>query len=71
MLQNKISSHDIQHHRQLVDQLRREVKLDRLKVSQCANDILQYCEQQETQDPLVNPKHENPFRNTNKGCKLL
>ncbi|XP_031570314.1 uncharacterized protein LOC116304681 [Actinia tenebrosa] len=52
MLQNKISSHDLQHQRQMVDQLRREVKLDRLKVSQCANDILQYCEQQETQDPL-------------------
>ena len=68
------SSKDLQSQRTFVEQLRRELKVQRMKLSQCANELIQYCEQQGNADPLVNPKvgtHDNPFRNSGSKCILL
>ena len=67
------SSKDLQSQRTFVEQLRRELKVQRVKLSQCANELIQYCEQQGNVDPLVSPKagHDNPFRNSGSKCVLL
>lgn len=66
-------SKDLQSQRTFVEQLRRELKVQRVKLSQCANELIQYCEQQGNVDPLVSPKagHDNPFRNSGSKCVLL
>ena len=73
MMQARATSRDLQFQRTTVEQLRRESKVQRMKISQCAGDILQYCEQKQMQDPLVNAKlaHDSPFRNANKPCIIL
>lgn len=67
------SSKDLQSQRTFVEQLRRELKVQRVKLSQCANELIQYCEQQGNVDPLVSPKagHDNPFRNSGSKCVLF
>ena len=67
------SSKDLQSQRTFVEQLRRELKVQRVKLSQCANELVQYCEQQGNVDPLVSPKasHDNPFRNSGSKCVLF
>ena len=73
MMQARATSRDLQLQRTAVEQLRREAKVQRMKISQCAGDILQYCEQKQMQDPLVNAKlaHSSPIRNPNKTCIIL
>ncbi|XP_015771853.1 PREDICTED: uncharacterized protein LOC107350143 [Acropora digitifera] len=39
-------SKDLQSQRTFVEQLRRELNMQRVKLSQCANDLIQYCEKQ-------------------------
>ena len=58
--------------RQNVEQLRIEVKVNRMKVSQTCQELVKYCEQQVRSDPLVVgvPSSENPFREKT-SCILL
>lgn len=67
------SSKDLQSQRTFVEQLRRELKVHRVKLSQCANELVQYCEQQSNADPLVSPRaaHDSPFRNAGSKCVLF
>lgn len=67
------SSKDLQTQRIFVEQLRRELTVQRVKLSICVNELIQYCEQQENVDPLVSPKasHDNPFRNSGGKCVLF
>ena len=60
------SSKDLQPQRIFVEQLRRELTVQRVKLSICVNELIQYCEQQGNVDPLVSPKAhaDNPFRNS-------
>ncbi|XP_046845527.1 guanine nucleotide-binding protein G(I)/G(S)/G(O) subunit gamma-7-like [Xenia sp. Carnegie-2017] len=64
---------DLPELQQEVAQLRREVKIRRMKVSQVSNDIIQYCESNMTSDPLVMkiPMNENPFRDRSRPCVML
>jgi len=66
-------SKDLQSQRTFVEQLRRELNMQRVKLSQCANDLIQYCEKQGNIDPLINPRaaHDNPFRNSGSKCLLF
>lgn len=66
-------SKDLQSQRTFVEQLRRELNMQRVKLSQCANDLIQYCEKQGNIDPLINARaaHDNPFRNSGSKCLLF
>ncbi|XP_043554547.1 guanine nucleotide-binding protein G(I)/G(S)/G(O) subunit gamma-5-like [Chiloscyllium plagiosum] len=58
--------------RKMVQQLRSELAINRLKVSQAAADLKQFCLQNAQQDPLLTGIHPNtnPFRPA-KPCLLL
>ena len=58
---------------QEIAQLRREVKIRRMKVSQVSNDIIQYCDTNIGNDPLLMkiPMNENPFRDRSRPCVML
>jgi len=55
------------------EQLRRELGIERQKVSETAKDILKFCEKEERSDPLIYkvPASENPYRERGRGCLLL
>ncbi|XP_057313468.1 guanine nucleotide-binding protein G(I)/G(S)/G(O) subunit gamma-8-like [Hydractinia symbiolongicarpus] len=55
------------------EQLRRELKINRQKVSECAQDIISFCEKEQRSDPLIYkvPASENPYRERGRGCSLL
>uniref|UniRef100_A0A671F4A9 Guanine nucleotide-binding protein subunit gamma n=2 Tax=Rhinolophus ferrumequinum TaxID=59479 RepID=A0A671F4A9_RHIFE len=59
--------------RKTVEQLKLEVNIDRLKVSQAAAELLAFCETHAKDDPLVTPvpAAENPFRDKRLFCILL
>ena len=68
------SNKDLQPQRIFVEQLRRELTVQRVKLSICVNELIQYCEQQGSVDPLVSPKAhaDNPFRNSgNSVCECV
>lgn len=58
--------------RLMVEQLRIEVKVSRMKISQTSQELVRYCEQHSRRDPLVVgvPSSENPFREKT-SCILL
>uniref|UniRef100_A0A8C4L3Y6 Guanine nucleotide-binding protein subunit gamma n=5 Tax=Boreoeutheria TaxID=1437010 RepID=A0A8C4L3Y6_EQUAS len=59
--------------RKTVEQLKLEVNIDRMKVSQAAAELLSFCETHAKDDPLVTPvpAAENPFRDKRLFCVLL
>uniref|UniRef100_A0ABI7WY52 Guanine nucleotide-binding protein subunit gamma n=2 Tax=Felinae TaxID=338152 RepID=A0ABI7WY52_FELCA len=59
--------------RKTVEQLKLEVNIDRMKVSQAAAELLAFCETHAKDDPLVTPvpAAENPFRDKRLFCVLL
>ncbi|KAL6080790.1 hypothetical protein STEG23_031726 [Scotinomys teguina] len=59
--------------RKTVEQLKLEVNIDRMKVSQAAAELLSFCETHAKDDPLVTPvpAAENPFRDKRLFCTLL
>lgn len=44
------------------DGLLRHLKMDRIKVSRTMADLIQYCNAHQSEDPLINPVKENPFK---------
>ncbi|VDD97601.1 unnamed protein product [Enterobius vermicularis] len=55
-----------------VESLRHQLSIQRIQVSQSANEIKRYIESQQESDPLVNPvdKRVNPWAEKSK-CTLL
>ncbi|XP_047142321.1 guanine nucleotide-binding protein subunit gamma isoform X1 [Hydra vulgaris] len=55
------------------EQLRRESRIQRHKLSECAKDIIAFCEKESKTDPLIVkiPASENPFRERGRGCYLI
>ncbi|KXJ11767.1 guanine nucleotide-binding protein G(I)/G(S)/G(O) subunit gamma-12 [Exaiptasia diaphana] len=64
---------EIQEQQRVVQQLQRESKCERIKVSRCATDLMQYCTENQTQDPLIIkiPANDNPFRERRSTCAIL
>ncbi|KAL9984966.1 hypothetical protein ACROYT_G007313 [Oculina patagonica] len=59
--------------RRQVDQLRRESKLSRKKISVCSEDLCRFCQEKRTDDALLGkiPNANNPYREKGMGCSLL
>ncbi|NXS26322.1 GBG3 protein, partial [Pomatostomus ruficeps] len=59
--------------RRMVEQLKIEASLGRVKVSKAAAELLSYCEAHACEDPLLTPvpTSENPFREKKFFCALL
>ncbi|OWF49142.1 Guanine nucleotide-binding protein G(I)/G(S)/G(O) subunit gamma-12 [Mizuhopecten yessoensis] len=53
-----------------VEQLKHHLKLDRLRASRTLNELISFCQQNITGDPLVFPVKENPFKEK-KTCSIL
>lgn len=55
-----------------VDQLRTELKVNRIKVSEAANELKTYVEKIQRDDPLVTgvPGNQNPFKERG-SCTLI
>ncbi|XP_033847467.1 guanine nucleotide-binding protein G(I)/G(S)/G(O) subunit gamma-7-like [Periophthalmus magnuspinnatus] len=58
--------------RRMVQQLRIEARIDRIKVSKASSDLMRYCSEHAKYDPLLVgiPASENPFKDK-KPCILL
>ncbi|NXU83721.1 GBG11 protein, partial [Xiphorhynchus elegans] len=52
-----------------VEQLRKEVKLERQPVSKCSEEIKNYIEERSGEDPLGVPEDKNPFKEKG-GCVI-
>ncbi|XP_008684465.1 guanine nucleotide-binding protein G(T) subunit gamma-T1 [Ursus maritimus] len=53
-----------------VDQLKKEVTLERMLVSKCCEEVRDYVEERSGEDPLVKgiPEDKNPFKELKGGC---
>uniref|UniRef100_A0A3B3YMN8 Guanine nucleotide-binding protein subunit gamma n=1 Tax=Poecilia mexicana TaxID=48701 RepID=A0A3B3YMN8_9TELE len=66
------SSSSVAQARRTVQQLRREARIDRIKVSKASSDLMRYCGEHAKNDPLLMgiPTSENPFKEK-KPCTVL
>ncbi|XP_075880205.1 guanine nucleotide-binding protein G(I)/G(S)/G(O) subunit gamma-7-like [Nelusetta ayraudi] len=66
------SSNSVIQAQKLVDQLRVEAGMERIKVSLTAGDLVRYCQEHRRSDPLVSgiTASSNPFKDK-KTCVLL
>uniref|UniRef100_A0A4W5R9J3 Guanine nucleotide-binding protein subunit gamma n=1 Tax=Hucho hucho TaxID=62062 RepID=A0A4W5R9J3_9TELE len=69
---NMTSNSNVSNMRRLVAQLKLEASLERIKVSQAAAELQQYCQQNEARDALLVgvPTGSNPFREP-RSCNLF
>lgn len=63
----------LQQQRKLVEQLRLEAAVPRVRVSECIEDIMKYCEQHISEDVLITgfvKPGDNPYKEKG-GCTIL
>ncbi|XP_043072681.1 guanine nucleotide-binding protein G(I)/G(S)/G(O) subunit gamma-12a isoform X1 [Puntigrus tetrazona] len=65
-------SNNLAHARRMVQQLRVEASIERIKVSKASADLMRYCGENAKYDPLLMgiPASENPFKDK-KPCTIL
>uniref|UniRef100_A0A8K9WYM7 Guanine nucleotide-binding protein subunit gamma n=1 Tax=Oncorhynchus mykiss TaxID=8022 RepID=A0A8K9WYM7_ONCMY len=70
--ENMTSNSNVSNMRRLVEQLKLEASLERIKVSQAAAELQQYCHQNAAKDALLVgvPAGSNPFREP-RSCNLF
>ncbi|MEQ2229502.1 Guanine nucleotide-binding protein G(I)/G(S)/G(O) subunit gamma-12 [Ilyodon furcidens] len=72
MSSKTLSTGSIAQARRTVQQLRREARIKRIKVSKASSDLMRYCGEHAKNDPLLMgiPTSENPFKDK-KPCTVL
>ncbi|XP_067334457.1 guanine nucleotide-binding protein G(I)/G(S)/G(O) subunit gamma-12-like [Channa argus] len=72
MSANVCCSNSVVQAQKLVDQLRLEASMERIKISLTAADLVQYCQDHRRSDPLLTgiSASSNPFKDK-KTCVLL
>ena len=55
----------------MVEELRRNVEMERITTSQAITDLKSYIRKEELYDPMINPPKDNPFQPGFKICKIL
>ncbi|XP_054889827.1 guanine nucleotide-binding protein G(I)/G(S)/G(O) subunit gamma-12a [Poeciliopsis prolifica] len=72
MSSKAVSGNKLNGLRQVVQQLRQEARIERMKISKASGDLMRYCREHEKTDPLIVgiPASENPFKEK-KPCTLL
>ena len=55
----------------MVEELRRNLEIERITTSQAITDLISYIRKEEKDDPMINPPKDNPFQPGIKICKLL
>ena len=56
---------------QTLEELRRNVEMERITTSQAITDLKSYIRKEELYDPMINPPKDNPFQPGFKICKIL
>lgn len=71
MFQTK--QNDFEQLKKDLEQLRREVRLDRMKISESVEDLVRFCQQSQGNDPLLNKisSGDNPFTHQDRQCVVL
>ncbi|XP_046584561.1 guanine nucleotide-binding protein G(I)/G(S)/G(O) subunit gamma-7-like [Haliotis rubra] len=72
MRMNKLQE-GLQQQRRLIDQLRCEAQITRMRVSQCIEDLVKYCDSHTEDDVLIKgfcKPSDNPFKEKG-GCTIL
>ncbi|KAI5092590.1 guanine nucleotide-binding protein G(I)/G(S)/G(O) subunit gamma-12a isoform X1 [Silurus meridionalis] len=71
-MSSKSSSNNLALAKRVVQQLRVEASIERVKVSKASADLMRYCSEHAKYDPLLMgiPASENPFKDK-KPCILL
>ncbi|KAI5608903.1 guanine nucleotide-binding protein G(I)/G(S)/G(O) subunit gamma-12, partial [Silurus asotus] len=71
-MSSKSSSNNLALAKRVVQQLRVEASIERVKVSKASADLMRYCSEHAKYDPLLMgiPASENPFKDR-KTCILL
>ncbi|XP_062844070.1 guanine nucleotide-binding protein G(I)/G(S)/G(O) subunit gamma-12a [Trichomycterus rosablanca] len=71
-MSSKSSSDNIAHAKRVVQQLRLEASIERIKVSKASAELMRYCSEHAKYDPLLMgiPASENPFKDK-KTCSIL
>ncbi|XP_043940675.1 putative guanine nucleotide-binding protein G(I)/G(S)/G(O) subunit gamma-14 [Protopterus annectens] len=66
------TNNNIAQARKAVEQLQMEAGIERIKISKAAMDLMQYCQDNAKNDPLLNgvPASTNPFKDK-KSCMIL
>jgi len=54
----------------VVEQLRHQATLERIRVSETSQNLIRYVAENEQEDPLVNPSDVNPFKEK-RVCAIL
>ncbi|XP_043551006.1 guanine nucleotide-binding protein G(I)/G(S)/G(O) subunit gamma-7-like [Chiloscyllium plagiosum] len=72
MTSKMVTMSHIAQARKAVEQLRMEAGIERIQISKAAADLMRYCEDHVTNDPLVTgvPNSDNPFKDK-KPCIIL
>jgi len=73
MFAHNMYNQQVQQFQKQIDQLKREVGLQRQHVSSSSREIIAFCENEKGMDPLISklPASTNPFRNDKGLCKIF
>jgi len=71
MLSQNSYGQQVQQFQKQIEQLKREVRTQRQRVSSSSREIVSYCENEKRGDPLISKVADNPFKDGKKFCSVF